>query len=235
MSLGQILTMCESGDFSPLKSKINYFHINGEETLLKYCCRKGLVKSVKELLTYKDIDLNVKKKTGQSPLIASIHNQKHEVLKLLVAQPKLNIHNDKCVNLTPLDYAILNDDIISVKLLLLRDCTNYKMTVTREEIREILDMYDEDPMMTKYIIAKELDVWPMNIKSDIYTFIVLTSDNYFHIRNKSNKMVRFMKITTRLPLELQMMICQRVVGSAKTIIRSVEIKYGLRSIMRNYK
>jgi len=69
----------------------------------------------------------------------------------------------------------------------------------------------------------------------VFALVVFLSDDFLVIKKKStnadegmddpnsevNKLRRFFRITQVLPIELQMMVCNRLFGSARDLIRTV--------------
>jgi len=71
---------------------------------------------------------------------------------------------------------------------------------------------------------------------DIYALVVLHCDGYLSIKGdisgeKYLRCVRFLKITKRLPQELQMMICRRIFLSRLSLILSSQIETSLERVL----
>jgi len=67
----------------------------------------------------------------------------------------------------------------------------------------------------------------------MFALVVFVSDGLLRIkRTTPSPAARYLKIASRLPLELQMLLCFRVVGSAKEIIPGTEREAAFRELAR---
>jgi len=259
-TIGSIIKACETGDFTQFEDSINGFYINGDETLLNYCCRKGLTESVKKmLLCCPDVDVNKRSEKGQSPLLASIVYNNYNITKLLIVHPNLNTVAKEAIGMTCLDFALMKGELLAVKLLLLRDMNLASDKHINEPcIAKLLVKYKSNPELTKFEISQQLGIHIPNIKAEVCCLIVLLCDDYLRIKchnninntsddnndddikrqqrkhkqeQQQNQAIRFFNITSRLPLELQMTICNRVVGSRKTFVKSFEFETSLETVI----
>lgn len=79
----------------------------------------------------------------------------------------------------------------------------------------------------------------MNDNLDVYRHIIFLSDQYYKIKNNdiNKNIIRFFEIASQLPLELQMILIHRLLGSTHQVITSkmfdLNIKYYISKFMIN--
>ena len=66
----------------------------------------------------------------------------------------------------------------------------------------------------------------------MFALVVFVSDGLLEIKDTTTTAARFFSIARRLPLELQMMLCHRVVGSAKEIISGKDSEVAFKELAR---
>ena len=68
----------------------------------------------------------------------------------------------------------------------------------------------------------------------MFALVVFVSDGLLEIKDTTTRTpaARFFSIARRLPLELQMMLCHRVVGSAKEIIPGKDSEVAFKELAR---
>jgi len=87
------------------------------------------------------------------------------------------------------------------------------------EMASLLERFKGDPSQTRHVIRVELGLFD-ELAAEMFALVVFVSDGLLQLKVTSpTPATRFFSITTRLALELQMMLCYRAVGSAKEIIR----------------
>lgn len=71
---------------------------------------------------------------------------------------------------------------------------------------------------------------PWDDASDLFAISVFLSDDHLRLTGGSDSpgIRRFFRLATRLPMELQMVLCLRASGSMATVISSAETEEGLR-------
>ena len=90
------------------------------------------------------------------------------------------------------------------------------------EVATLLERFKSDGTKTRQAVRMELG-WYDEAAAEMFAVVVFVSDGLLQIKDfASSPAIRFFNIATQLPLELQMMLCFRQVGSAKEIIPSKE-------------
>ena len=87
-------------------------------------------------------------------------------------------------------------------------------------IATLIDSFEVDPVTTRQQL-RELPELRDSFISDLFALVIFLCDGFLRVRAKSptsspfNKAARFFLIVQLLPIELQMMLCNRMFGSRK--------------------
>jgi len=94
-----------------------------------------------------------------------------------------------------------------------------KMT-GKTEVVALLERFKENPVETRHAMRVELGLLDA-LAAEMFALVVFVSDRLLQINDATapSPAARFFSIARRLPLELQMMLCYRVMGSCKEIIQ----------------
>ena len=96
----------------------------------------------------------------------------------------------------------------------------------------LLERFKNDASKTRSEVKLELGLVD-ELAAEIFALVVFVSDGLLEIRNGDQSLAaRFFKIAGRLPIELQMMLCFRQVGSDKEIISGKESKAAFKKLAR---
>jgi ankyrin repeat protein len=160
--------------------------------------------------------LNEKDNDGNTPFLLACSNGHKEIVEMLLKVDGFNSLNEKDNDgNTPLLSAgwfgykeIVKMLLKQPKIIIPEQLKYYDDCEKKKEIQSLIELYKKDPQMvrTKLILGDNLDV---------YRHIVFTYDGYFSIKEIENSSTRFMKIAVRLPLDLQMVLIQRLSLSTK--------------------
>ena len=92
------------------------------------------------------------------------------------------------------------------------------MMTGKKEAVTLLERFKENPEETRHAMRLEIG-WYDDAAAEMFALMVFVSDGLLQIKDtKTTPAARFFSITRSLPLELQMVLCYRVVRSAKEII-----------------
>ena len=87
--------------------------------------------------------------------------------------------------------------------------------------------------MTRHSVRVEIG-WYKPAAAKMFALVVFVSDGLLQIKDTTlSPAARFFTIARSLPLELQMMLCSRLVGSAKEIISGKESEVAFKSLVEN--
>ena len=82
------------------------------------------------------------------------------------------------------------------------------------EVVSLLERFGDDPAQTRHELR-------MKLAAELFALVVLLCDGLLKLKpapSSNPAAVRFLTITKRLPMELQMILCHRAVGSMKQSI-----------------
>jgi len=103
----------------------------------------------------------------------------------------------------------------------------------KTEVVTLLERFKGDAAKTRYAMRVELGLVD-ELAAEVFALVVFVSDGLLHINDTTapSPAARFFSIARRLPLELQMMLCHRVVGSAREIIPGKEREVAFKELAR---
>jgi len=90
----------------------------------------------------------------------------------------------------------------------------------KTEVVSLLERFKSDAAKTRHAMRVELG-WHDELAAKMFALVVFVSDGLLQINDTAttpSPAARFFSIATQLPLELQMLLCFRQVGSVKEII-----------------
>jgi len=101
------------------------------------------------------------------------------------------------------------------------------------EVVTLLERFKENPEKIREAMRLELG-WYDVAAAEIFALVVFVSDGLLQFKDTTTTpAARFFNIARRLPLELQMIICHRVVGSTKEIIPGKDSEMAFKSLAEN--
>ena len=102
----------------------------------------------------------------------------------------------------------------------------------KTEVVALLERFKENPVATRHFIRVDFGFID-ELAAEMFALVVFVSDGLLEINDTtSSPAARFFKIARRLPLELQMVLCFRQVGSPKEIIPGKESEVAFKSLAR---
>ena len=89
----------------------------------------------------------------------------------------------------------------------------------KTEVATLLERFKSDAAKTRHAVRVELGFLD-DLAAEVFALVVFVSDGLLQINDTTtpSPAARFFSIATRLPLELQIVLCHRQVGSDKEII-----------------
>ena len=103
---------------------------------------------------------------------------------------------------------------------------------SKTEVVPLLERFKENPVETRHAMRVELG-WYNEAAAEMFALVVFVSDGLLQINDTTpSPAARFFNIARQLPLELQMVLCHRVVGSAKDIIPGKESEVAFKSLTK---
>jgi len=101
------------------------------------------------------------------------------------------------------------------------------------EVVTLLKRFKENPAETRHQVRMEIG-WYNGFASEVFALVVFVSDGLLQITdNTPSPAARYFTINSQLPLELQMVLCYRVVDSSKELIPGKESEVAFKSLTKS--
>jgi len=93
----------------------------------------------------------------------------------------------------------------------------------KTEVATLLERFKENPVETRHAVRLKIG-WYDEAAAEMFALVVFVSDGLLQVNDTkiTTPAAKYFKIAAQLPLELQMVMCYRLVGAAKEIIRGKE-------------
>jgi len=103
----------------------------------------------------------------------------------------------------------------------------------KTEVVTLLERFKEHPEDTRHELRVELGLLD-DLAAEMFALVVFVSDGLLQVNDvtTTTPTARFFSIARRLPLELQMVLCFRQVGSGKEIIPGKESEVAFKELAR---
>lgn len=206
-------------------------------TGLHHACEKGHDSLVSVLLGHPGIDVNQKDYNGCTPFMMACYFGKTYCVRLLLKDAKVEVNEPAKNGCTP-SWAVTfegHSDIIQWWIASGREMDLGKPrkwesdVVWAAERRKhpkvvaLLESFRDYPVETRRAARIKVG-WSNEAAAEVFALTVFVSDGLLEIANQGEHAMtpapaaRFFRITRALPLELQMVLCHRVVGSTLELI-----------------
>jgi len=221
------------------------------QTALHNACFSRLDSILPTLLAHPGIDVNLKSSYRETPLLVACANGSAECVRLLLEDPRVALNvvdrhgwsalrgpayhgrlgvfkwwiaSGREMDLgTPGDW---ETDVIGA--------TEWSRTT---EVAELLKRFRKDPDGVRHDVRVELGVLGV-LATKLFALGVFVSDGLLRVsqgdQSTTAPAARFFHVVTQLPLELQMVLCYRVLGSAREIILGKDSEVAFRELARRY-
>ena len=102
----------------------------------------------------------------------------------------------------------------------------------KTEVATLLEKFKENPGETRYQMRVELG-WHDNLAAEMFALVVFVSDGLLQSNSTTpSPAARYFSIASQLPLDLQMVLCFRQVGSDKEIVPGKESEVAFKELAR---
>lgn len=242
-----------NGDFD-----VNFMGTRNRSTILSIACWFNCTEIIKLLLAHPDIEVNKQDPSGHAALHFSWKVDNFDAAILLLSDKRVNIEVRNHAGMSPFWIACMNNNHDMIEYMLIN--TDVDLTVKGDYYSTTSPMRKCTPLEVSYNVADGKDMKTAEMitefeadrevarrkykkikglgchydSAQLFLLVVLCSDGYFRI--KESLFSGFFKILAELPLELQMIICNRVyeTTTVKKFISSSLIELELR-ILRQMK
>lgn len=209
-------------------------------TPLSLACIHGRGAVVSLLLAHHGIDVNTQSGVGNTPLHLSCGLNWTEVTTLLLAFPAIQTDLQDNFKRTPLWMACNVGNLTIVRHLMLSrkdlsvgtvsdgnpatDALGVAIFMGHSEIADLVERYTDDPERARRKINHDLGVYDAN-SANVFASIVFLSDGLLAAKpapftEEDRGAARFFEIAQKLPLDLQMILARRTVGSMRDFVLS---------------
>jgi len=212
----------------------------------------GHAEIVKLLLAHRSINVNSKSSDGQTPFLFAFLYGRVSVVRVLLKDPRVDVtleDNDRC---TPLWYASRDGRHEVIEWLIAsgrdlgdingkkgkhRDGREYTaLEIARErnytEAVSLLERFVANPALTRHEVRVKLGMLD-ELAAEVFALTVFLCDDLLQLKPAADTgALRFFTIAVKLPMELQMILCHRVVGSTKQNILRKDSEDAFKSLAR---
>lgn len=205
---------------------VNWKNESGR-TPLHVACVYGRNKIATLLLAHPRIDVNLKDKGGATPFLLACDRGSTSCVRLLLKDSRTRVHEPDKDGRAPLRHAAYPGHLDSIRWWIasgremdLGEPGNENNDVIgairgrhKIEVTALLKRIKDHPEETRHQVRVELG-WYVEMAAEVFALVVFASDGLLEIKeNENHEAARFLRIIVQLPLELQMILCHRVVGS----------------------
>jgi len=226
---------------------VNLDHGNGF-TLLLYACNRDYRSAVIPLLlAHPDIDVNMKNIGGSTPFFHAC-NGRPSCVREMLKDSRVKVNEPDNDGETPLRKAVRwgHPDIIKWWIASGRemdlgkpgdvyktDAIGLAKMYGMADVVTLLERFKSDAAQTRHAVRLEIS-WYDLAAAEVFSLVVFVSDGLLQIRDAASSppAARFFCIAAQLPIELQMVLCYRLVGSAKEIISGKESEAAFKELAR---
>jgi len=260
MDKGQLLNRAaERGDLATVKVELSRtdqdMNVNWREAAgywggLQYAANAGHVDCVKELLADPRVDVNMISEAGNTAFLLACQWNRVEVVKVLLRDPRVDVNHSSVASKenTPLRWAAYNGHVEIIRWWI---ASGREMDLgtpgceTSDAIGEarklgkmgavtLLERFKENPGEARYRARRELGLID-ELAAEVFATVVFICDGLLQVSQSTNgapPAARFFWIATQLPLELQMVLGYRLVGSCKEVIQGKASEEAFRVLAR---
>jgi len=225
---------------------------NFQQTALHCASMFGHVEVVKVLLAHPSIDVNCKANNGATPFSYGCFNGEVSVVCVLLKDPHVNVTMAENNGRTPLWWASSEGQYDVVEWLLasgrgLGDIKNTKGKLydgkeyaaleiaKKSEVVSLLERFIDNPTQTRHELRVKLGLLD-ELSAEVFALTVFLCDDLLQLKpittTTSLPAALFFAIATKLPEELQMILCHRAVGSMRESILLKDSEAAFKSLAR---
>jgi len=228
------------------------FNVNMDQTgrgntLLHIACRDCSCSTVTPLLlAHPDIDVNVKNNHGVTAFFLACGGHTSSVREML-KDSRVKVNEPDKHETTPLWRAAYYGHLDIVKWWITSgremdlgkpgdwgtDAFGGAKERGKKEVVTLLERFEKDDTQTRHAMRLELG-WCDEAAAEMFALVVFVSDGLLQINGSTTTpAAKFFRIASQLPLELQMVLCHRVVGTPKEIIQGKDSEVAFKSLAQS--
>jgi len=216
-------------------------------TALIVACENDHDSIVSILLAHPDIGVNQMDYRRWSPFNAACITGNTSCVRLLLKDSRVLVNEPTAHGATSLYWAAFNDHLDIIKWWIASgremdlgtpgqwqsDAIGVAKERRQTEVVALLERFQGDATQTRHAIRVEVG-WYDEVAAEMFAIVVFVTDGLLQIEDTtmSTAAARYFTIARRLPLELQIVLCYRQVGSCKEIISGKESEVAFRELAR---
>ena len=220
---------------------------SGFLSALHVACDTGHKTTTALLLNHPDIDVNIMDGAARTPLMYACTRQETRIVRLLCLDPRTRIdlcceQGETAVGIATIfgSYEILRWLIASGKVMHDSDLLLRVENMQDVSVRNLWGTYLADPTLARFNTRVELGM-KKAVVGQAFALVVFLSDGLLRVTPDSVegmnpevqiKLQRFLQIASRLPLELQMVLCHRSYESSRDFVSTEISELAFRSLAR---
>jgi hypothetical protein len=220
-----------NGDIKTVKSILNHKRVNvnwkdvsWQGTPFYLACHYGKKEIVSLLLSHPDVLVNEPRHAGSTPFLSACYHHRIDCAKLLIDDDRVDLNMRNNSGYSPLSVAAQDGSIEIIKYWIASgkkmdlgdpgDAFNDPIEQAKEypTIVKILERVRDDLPNVTHEVRMELG-WYHKRAAECYASIVFLCDGLLEIKKENGPEARFFRIASKLPLEIQMILCHRTIGS----------------------
>ena len=216
-------------------------------TLLHYACldrRRSAI--IPLLLAHPDVDPDVKNLHRRTPFYLACYAGCTACVREMLKDSRVKVNDPDSGGTTPLYWAARNGHVDAIRWCISSgsemdlgtpgeiaktDAIGWAKRFGKAEIATLLERFKENPVETRQWVRVELGD---ELAAEMFALVVFVSDGLLQIKDTAtpSPAANYFNIARRLPLELQMVLCRRQVGSAKEIIPGKDSEVAFKRLAR---
>jgi len=229
-------------------------------TLLHYACHSDSRSAVIPLLlAHPGIDVNLKDDNGYTAYFGAFYYGRTSCVREMLKDSRVKVNEPHSNGFTPLWFAASYGQIDIIKWCIASgreidlgtagdDETDAigaakkrafwyidDLKTRKTEVETLLERFKNDATETRHAVRVELG-WYDDVAAEMFALVIFVSDGLLRTKDTTipTPAARFFSIAAQLPLELQMVLCCRVMGSCKEIIPGKESEVAFRELATIY-
>jgi ankyrin repeat protein len=213
-------------------------------------CFTGNINAVKWLLSRPQLDPNHRDQTSHTPLHMACEQNHPEIVRLLARDPRVEINPvtipsaaAESEGYTALSIASYYGNLKCVQYLMIfgrglelgkkeaaRAANVIAFMMGQDSVFQLLIRFNKNSQKQRYKLMIELQEHEA-MAADLLSMVLFIIEGLLNFRNKDTNATGFFKMVLKLPLELQMIVCLRAVGSMKSGISAKDVDVAARYLV----
>ena len=214
------------------------------------------------LLAHPGVDANPRNYDGSTPFMRVCYNGRPSCARLLLRDSRVDVNEQSSDGFTPLYWASFRGmlDVIRWWIMSGREMNlgepgnemtdaigvaNNPVMLAMEfpkefeertarcaKVASLLEQYKENPVKTRHEVRAEMG-WYDQLAAGMFALVVFVSDGLLvPSPRRESPAARYFGLVSQLPIELQMVLCFRAVGSAKELIPRRESEVAFKELAK---